>query len=786
MNKYFFLFLLLLPFHLQSQKVTISGFVRDFETNEPLPGAVIEIQNASINAIANNFGFFSLTLLSKDSISLLVHYVSYPNTILNISGRKNQSIDINLTSTLSIKEVAITAKQQTIAGQYSGRMDIDPLKVRKLPHLFGEPDLLRSLQLLPGVTPGSEGTSNLYVRGGSPDQNLILIDDAPIYYVSHVGGFVSIFDLNAIQKVTLWKGGFPARYGGRLSSILDIRLKEGDKFKRKLSLDFGILASKLYLELPIIKGKSSLQFSARRSLIDLLYRGVQKISKSPNRNGYTLNDVNTKYSHVLNKNNRLYFSFYSGGDKILTEIGNNNANDEFKFTNKAKIKWGNMLGVARWHTIINEKWSVNSTTYLTQFNYETLFVSEKKDNDNATLIKEENRFKSSLRDVAIKTDVEYYHSSKITLRFGGGVIANKFSPFLKSLKANYETGQIDTIISDQKVNGFEKYLYAEFEYNPIKKLRINGGLRTIIYSTAANKWNGLQPRFSARYSLNSVLSVDVSISQMQQFLHLLSNNSTGLPTDFWVPATSTAKPENAWQQSIGANFVLQKGWVVSIETYFKKMQNLIEYKEGVSLFTGNPNWQEKIESGGVGIAKGIEILLEKTEGKITGWIGYTLSSNQRKFSSLNKNNFFPYRYDRPHNLSVIANVKLSERKNFSFSWVYYTGAAITMATSKNEVLSYDFKYEKIPYILGFDLHDAHIYNERNSFRMPNYHRLDLSYTIRKNLKKGYREWNFGFYNLYNRKNPYFLFFNRDSSNGLKLFQYSLFPILPSLSLHRNF
>lgn len=411
--------------------------------------------------------------------------------------------------------------------------------------------------------------------------------------------------------------------------------------------------------------------------MDLLYKGVQVAIRSPNRDGYALYDVNAKYSYILNNKNRLYASYYQGGDNISSTIKDLNQNTEFTYRNKAKITWGNQLGVVRWHHIPREKWSVNTTAYISRFNYETLFTSEKLERKRLSAIKtEKNQFISRLRDLSVKTDVEYYHADQITFRFGGGLTWNKFTPFVQSVKADFDSGSIDTSFSDQKMYGFEKFVYAETEWQPIDKFQVNMGLRGSQYTTANDRWGGLQPRLSMRYDVTPKLSFNASVTRMQQYIHLLSNSGTGLPTDFWVPATTKALPESAWQTSAGLHWSLLQGWAVTMDAYYKKMSNLIEYKEGVSLFTGNPDWQDKIESGGIGIAKGLEILVEKTEGRLTGWVGYTLSSNDRRFLSLNDNRFFPYRYDRPHNFSIVSNIKLTKKRYFSFSWVYYTGTAL--------------------------------------------------------------------------------------------------------------
>ncbi|OQY05328.1 MAG: hypothetical protein B6I20_01530 [Bacteroidetes bacterium 4572_117] len=767
----------LFPVLLFSQKYTISGYITDAGNNEKLIGANVFHPNSKSGTITNPYGFYSITL-PKGKIELVFSFVGYLPVTEQIDLSANQIININLKPNIELAEIDVIANKIDV-GVESSQMStvVIPIKtIKSIPALLGEVDIIKAIQLLPGVQSGTEGSSGLYVRGGGPDQNLILLDGIPIYNVNHLFGFFSVFNADAINNVQLIKGGFPARYGGRLSSVLDIRLKDGNNEKIHGTGSVGFISAKLALEGPIIKDKMSFFVSARRTYIDVLAAPFialynQNEYGEKMKMGYYFYDMTAKLNYKFNDKHRLYLSAFMGNDKAYTnykyESGNSYSNDEFF------LKWGNIVGALRWNYMINNKLFSNTTLSYTKYNFLTEINSEYKDNSDVN--KYSFDYISGIEDYSAKIDFDYIPNPSHYIRFGANNTYHTFNPGVNALKITSSNEEdINNTFGNQKVYTNEVYTYIEDDIS-FGNFKVNTGLHASGFYVKGKFYNNFEPRLSMRYLIKPNWSVKGAFSMMSQYVHLLANSNIGLPTDLWLPVTDSIKPQKSIQYALGSIYSLNKGVEISVEGFYKQMDNLIAYKEGASFLMVNDEWQNKIETG-KGWSYGAEFLIRKTTGKTTGWIGYTLSWSDRQFENISSGQVYPYKYDRRHDISVVVAHKISDKIDMGFSWVYGTGYAVTLATERYSSMFWG---------------DIEHYPRRNDFRMPNYHRLDFNINFHKKKKWGKRTWSVGAYNAYNRQNPFFLFysyeydnFGNDSEKVLK--QASLFPIIPFVSYSFKF
>lgn len=788
MKPFYLLFTVLLPLCANAQKYTISGSVKDLHSGENLIGASIYNIPTAQGTTANTYGFYSITLPS-DSVHLRVSYVGYEPQIFRFFLSGDTTIAITLTEGTVLQEVEITGtrEDQIQESTRMGTIDVPIDQIKKLPALMGEVDVLKVLQLLPGVQSGSEGSSGLYVRGGGPDQNLILLDGVPVYNASHLFGFFSVFNADAINRVELVKGGFPARYGGRLSSVIDISMKEGNSKEIHGEGAIGLIASRLTLEGPIIKDRTSFIVSARRTYIDLLARPLIKNQTNGKEDGgYFFYDLNAKINHRINKKNHLYLSTYSGDDKAFAKSRSNSRSPDGEESRSSKdnlgLGWGNITTALRWNSVITNKLFTNVTATYSRYRFK---VSANSDETYTTTNPDTTirnyfatQYNSGIRDHAVKIDFDYLPNPDHYIRFGAQMIQHLFTPGVLNYRSQE---QQDTILGPKKTYAKEFSVYVEDDFLITPKLKVNAGLHASGFLVDNKFYQSLQPRFAARYLINSKLSAKVSYAQMTQFIHLLSNAGIGLPTDLWVPSTQQVKPEQSSLTSIGAAYNLNSTYEFSVEGYYKKMNGLIEYKEGASYLNIESDWQTKVERG-EGQSYGAEFFLQKKTGRLNGWVGYTLSWSNRKFPNINDGKTFPYRYDRRHDFEIAATYQLKKNKEFAMTWVYGTGAAVTLPQSTYQ------QGDETPNPnrdRGYDP-TVEYYAGRNSYRMRAYHRLDISYTISKKTKWGERSWSFGAYNLYSRRNPFFMDLTYDKEGNKKFIQYSLFPIIPSISYRFKF
>ncbi len=747
--------------------------MRDASTGESIVGGTVYIKEAGRDAQTNNYGFYSVSV-PPGKYTVAFSFVGYKPLLQAIDLSSSVNYTAELQSATQLKEVQVTSarKDENVKNTEMGTISLSIERIKALPVLFGEVDVLKTLQLLPGVQSAGEGNSGFYVRGGGPDQNLVLLDEATIYNTGHLFGFFSVFNSDAIKDVTLVKGGAPANYGGRLSSVVDVSMKEGNMKEYHATGGIGLIASRLTLEGPIKKDRGSFMLAGRRTYIDAIAR---PFSKRLENTGYYFYDLNLKANYKIGEKDRLYLSGYWGVDK-------------FKFANergtfKADIPWGNKTATFRWNHQFNAKLFANTTLVYNDYNFASNF------NQNNFSIK----IASGIRDYNAKTDFDYYASNNHHFKAGLAYTYHKFIP-------NQVSGQIDTIQLDPN-NAFVKYahetgLYILDDFDAARWLKINIGLRyswfgqvgpytaytrdfngNNIDSTKYGKgepiksYGGWEPRFNTRFVLNDVSSLKTSISRTYQYLHLVSNNGTTLPTDVWVPSTYSVKPQVAWQYSAGyfRNF-LNDRLETSVEVYYKEMENQVQYKDGYV-----PNSIEDPELSyvfGKGRAYGVEFFINKTQGKFTGWIGYTLAWTNLTFPALNNGKTFPAKYDRRHDLSVVGSYQFNKKWTVSTVFIYGSGNAITLPTA------YYF----------IDAQIQQLYSTLNAYRLPPYHRLDLSVTYTpkpKKPKKWQGSWTLSVYNVYNRQNPYFLYVDMEGTVAtgvkMKVYQVSILPILPSIT-----
>jgi len=773
-----------------SQQITISGIVSDSKSGETLIAANIYDTKTFSGTVSNLYGFYSLKL-SVGQHNIRISYTGYNAFEHEYYFSKDTVINVSLQPVIELQEVTVLGtvaqRKHAIESTEMGTFRLSSAIQNNIPALLGEVDIIKALQLLPGVQNGTEGSSGFYVRGGGPDQNLILLDGVPVYNVNHLFGFMSVFNPDAIRNVTLIKGGFPARYGGRLSSVLDIRMKEGNNKKFAGEGSIGIISSKLTLEGPIIKEKTSFMISGRRSYFDILMYPFQANSNKKSVNdtwvGYFLQDLNIKINHIANYKNRLYLSFYTGKDKFsLDEKYNYNKYSEpFSNKNEFGLQWGNLTGALRWNYIISNELFCNFSATVSDYKFKFFFDGQRVEDNRVTYYTLYEYF-SHIRDYGAKFDFDYIPNIYHNIKFGGGVIRHSFSPGVTVFKEKEEYGKIiDNQIGDTDIQAFEFSVYAEDDYIITDKLKINAGFHFSVFNVQKIKYTSLEPRISGRYLITSDISLKASFVTMQQYLHLLANSMFGLPTDLWVPATKNVKPQEAWQTALGITYLLNSQYEFSLEGYYKKLKNIIDYAEGASFFNLQMgNWEDIIAEG-KGECYGIEFLIQKPTGKLTGWIGYTLSWSDRYFENVSYGKKFPYRYDARHDLAITANYLIKKNIDCGMVWIYRTGYPFTFENERYVSLAGAFVHPNFYFNPAVIEH----FDNRNNYRMPDYHRLDVGFNFHKTKKHYKRTWSFGMYNAYGRNNPFYVYpdFEHNSENSqlvenIRLKQVSIFNFIP--------
>lgn len=800
------------------QPFTISGYVEDGQTGERLIGCIVKDANSDkYVTTTNTYGFFSLKTPEK-KLSLQIMYVGYDSFEKEIILNRDTSITVNIEIKNQLQEVIVKAERQNVQSTQMSKIDVPVNKIEKLPVIFGEVDLLKTLQLMPGVQSGTEGANGIYVRGGGPDQNLILLDGVPVYNVSHLFGFFSVFNTDAIKNVTLYKGGFPARYGGRLSSVIDVSMKDGNMKKMAGSVSVGLISSKFTIEGPIKKDKTSFIISGRRTYIDALAAPFIKIfgkdsySDSYDGNsysyedryfgGYHFYDINAKLTHKLTDKDRIFLSFYGGQDVAnfsYTSEGQYNG-----FPNKEEVdfnlNWGNTISALKWNHTFKRNLFVNTTLTYSRFNFGVDVLSIYEDSDSAYNYSENIKagYESGIDDIALMVDFDYLPNVNHKIKFGVSGIYHKFRPGVLNfnMKMSDPVIDYDTTFGSATLYSPELAIYAEDDINITSWLKLNiGGRFSLLKVRDTVFWNP-EPRISTRFLLNKNLSIKLSYAEMKQYLHFLTNNTVGLPIDLWMPATDLIIPEKSWQSAVGISWLIDNKYSLSVEGFYKGMDNLLEFKDGESIFSMpgqggmGESWESKVTQGS-GYAYGAELFLQKNQGKLTGWISYTYAKTNRKFAEINNGREFPYKYDRRHDISIVLMYDLNENVNFGMTWVYGSGMPTTLQEAEFRG-PFGFDWYSYSYENGVEDYNPSgypYYGGRNNYRLPSYHRLDLSINLSKEKKRGTRTWSFGVYNTYNHINPFFTrLVNRNDVWQGNLEQgktylriYSIFPVMPSVS-----
>jgi hypothetical protein len=763
-------------------RVTLNGYVKDSLSGESIIGASISVNGQTKGVATNQYGFYSITLEQGEYI-LTASHVAYQGKSFTLDLRDNKSFNFELIAkSASIDEVVVYSRKRdgNVKNAQMGKVDLSINQIRNMPAFMGEVDILKAIQLLPGVRNAGEGNAGFYVRGGGPDQNLILLDDAVVYNTGHLFGFFSIFNSDAIKNVSLIKGGMPAQYGGRLSSVVDVSMKEGNINKLQLDGGIGLIASRFSIQGPLKRNKASFILSSRRTYIDGLVKPFIKKSSSFYGSGYYFYDVNAKVNYRFSEKDRLYISGYFGRDVF------DFANSKRSFS--TNIPWGNSTATIRWNHVFNRRLFSNTTLVYNDYKFK---FSARQENFEIGL-------NSGIRDGSAKIDFDYYPLPNHKLKFGGLFTFHKFIP-------NVASGRQDSVVfkpnNESSKFAAETAVYIQDDWELGSKWKINYGLRWSTFTQIGpytrytrddnlnpldslkyrsfepvKTYGGVEPRITIRYAFDDVSSLKASVTRNLQYIHLVTNAGNTLPTDLWVPSTYLVRPQISWMYAAGffKNFN-DNAFETSIEVYYKNMQNQVEYAEGYTPSLRDP---EEEFVFGRGWSYGSELLVNKMKGRFTGWIGYTLSWTWRKFPDLNSGVKYPARYDRRHDLSAVVNYEKSKKWKFGAVFVYGTGNAISLP-------------ERFYFINGVLTQE---YSRLNQYRMKSYHRLDLSATYTpqpKRQRKIRSSWVFSIYNVYSRLNPYFIYFDQNGSlaNGdlkVESKQVSLFPVIPAVTWNFKF
>jgi hypothetical protein len=746
------------------QKFTIRGRITDAKTGEDLVGVTIFTDDHSAGTATNTYGFYSLTL-SQGKYQINYSYLGYrtirQEVILNGNLTINMPLDLEGTD---LEEVVVRAEKrdQNLTSTDMGVEKLNMKHISKIPVLFGEKDVLKTIQLLPGISTASEGGSGFSVRGGSIDQNLILLDEATIYSASHLMGFFSIFNSDAIKDMTIYKGGIPANYGGRAASVLDISMREGNMKDFNASGGIGLISSRLTLEGPLNKDKASFMLAGRRSYADLMAKGAGIIDSGTDLYFY---DVNAKLNYKINDNNRVFLSAYIGKDDFgVDDLG---------------MDWGNTTATIRWNHLFSPKLFSNTTFIYSEYDY-------------GFNLGDDGSMSSGINDWNFKEDFTWYVSPLNTLKFGLGAAYHTFN----NGEFYFDDNTISDIVIPEKY-ALESGVYLTNHQKINTRLSADYGLRLGLFQqfgegynytyddnnevvsekyygsgSVMSSYSSLEPRIALNYRVNKKTSLKVSYNRMVQFLHMLSNSTSGQPTDTWMPSTALVKPTKVNQYSLGffRNFNENK-YEFSIESYYKKMIKVSDYEDGTDVMLN-----EDIEAyilQGEGRSYGAEFYIKKKYGKLNGWLSYTLAKTEKRIDGINNGEWYNSTYDKTHDLSIVGSYEMSKRFSLSANWVYYTGNSVTFPTG-----SYTFDGKVYPY-----------YTSRNKDRMPDYHRLDVAVHLNsKNKKRMQSSWDFSIYNLYNRKNAYTIEFRESSENSgeTEAVKIYLFGMIPSVTWNFKF
>ena len=795
-----------------SKSHTISGYVTDGRSQETLIGASVYDASTMKGTVTNNFGYYTLKL-GEGQVNMKASFVGFEpyEAVLNL--KNDTVINISLTQSNQLNEVTVTARamESNVKGTQMSTIELPVTQLKKVPAMFGETDVIKALQLLPGVQSGTEGSAGMYVRGGGPDENLILLDGVPLYNVNHAAGFFSAFNSDAIKNVTLYKGNFPARFGGRLSSVVDVRMKDGDMYQYHANLSIGLIASKVNVEGPIVKGKTSFNLSFRRTYYDLITAPLANImvkqetesGKNSAWAGYYFYDLNLKVNHKFSDKDRLFLSIYSGDDKVYARMkakeNTNYYGGESSYVENLNLdwKWGNRVAALRWNHVIQPNLFMNVTGAYTQYRHSmgADYSTEWTRPQSSYTESMDLGVHSGIYDISAKADFDYKPFENHDVKFGANLTHHTYSPtttaiHLKETENQQTEYAFDSVTNDARIKALETDLYVEDNWDISNFFKLNAGLHYSTFSVDHKTYHSLQPRVSMRALVTESFSLKAGYAYMSQYIHLLSSNAISLPTDLWVPVTGSIVPMNAHQVAVGA-FYDWKGFEFSVEGYYKKMHNVMEYKDGASFFSlDQTGWQDKVVMGD-GWSYGIELFAQKQVGKFTGWVGYTWSHANRLFDrpgqELNFGKVFPAKYDRRHDLNIVLMYEFNDRIDVGATWIYSTGNCATLPLQGYHGLNLNNN----PYI-GYYYSQTSINHveSRNNYRFNSYQRLDLVANFHKQKKHCERIFSINIYNTLCHNNPFIVFpkdyqvynpMTGETTYMKTLRQICIFPIIPTVS-----
>ncbi len=774
------------------EKVNVYGTIQDIKTGEAIVGATVYNQSTKQVSISNRYGHFNMQI-NSGKCQLAFSSIGYQTDTASLQLIQDTILNIRLNAiTFEIAGVQVSA-QRSLGNVYDSQVGshrITAREIERMPSFLGEADAIKTLQMLPGVQGGVEGSSALIVRGGSPDQNLMLIDGVPVFNATHLFGFFSVFPPEAINSVDFYKGGFPARYGGRLSSVVDVTMKEGNMKHITGDVSIGTMSSKLLLEGPIVKDKGAFLFSVRRTYFDLLFSPIYKQQFTSNEDGslgYHFYDITAKASYALSPKDKLLISTYTGRDKLYNSY-EEKFSEYSSSSNKSDVGllWGNFTSALRWNRIHTPLLSSNLSLNYGQFRYNSFTNYIYKEDGVEEPRKTNLDFNSNVKELSLRLECDWMINAKHKLKFGGNVSSQNFLPTHQFYQSDLEDVNNEAV----RYEALEASLFNEWHFEPTQRWKVNAGIRASIYHTSGESYYAIQPRFSSRYLLNKNHSIKVSYSRMYQPIHMLTTGSMGFPSDIWVPATEKLKPQYSNQVSIGHYAKIKGTFDFSAEAFYKRMYNQIHCSESMNLASTLSSFEENIEVGGRGRSYGAEFLLRKTRGKTTGWVAYTLAWNKRQFDSVNQGEWFYYQYDRRHDFKTTIQHDFSEKYQLSANWTLASGYPFSIPLVSYQGYPNFMPDHVYDYLTGSENYGVDYINyveNLNNARAKLYHRLDIAFNVVTERKNGKQIWTFGLYNAYSRKNAlmYKFEYGKDD-NVMRLKEVSMFPIMPFVTYRYQF
>lgn len=758
---------------------TISGFVSDSKSGERLLYAGIYLANTAKGTSTNGYGFFSITpgLPQGDPVVLVITYVGYlSDTLLLNNLMKDTLVNIRLKAGLELRPVEIISGNSSGGTSSPGMHRLTAQVIKSLPALGGETDLIKVYQLTPGVQQGHEGTTGLHVRGGSPDQNLVMLDDVPLYNINHLGGFISAFNTDAIKSSTLIKGGFPSKYGGRLSSVLDVNMADGNLSKTGGNVSLGLVSARFTVNGPIQKNKASYLISFRRFYFDLIARPLAQKVNPGSTVGYNFYDLNIKLNKIIDAKNKIHLSFYTGDDKTLAGFKEkkDDGTDYYMQTNQ----WGNTMAALRWNHLFNSQVFSNTTLHFSRYRVKNNLISENTSSNDKYIAR--NTLLSTIGEYSLKSEMEYYITPATSI-FGGTQLTYKY---FKPNDYTYETSGGNNALQSghnhtMLMEAFEGIIYAGGKITRPAGHTLELGGRINTFAIDNRFYIIPEPRLKASFHHNKNLNSFVSFDVMSQNMHITGNNSIGMPVEYLLPATKSIPPSLMKQLSAGLEYRSGNGIIYTSELYYKHFSQLAMLKDGASLWEGRENWEALFAGNGKGRAYGAEFMATRNEGNPTGWISYTLARSERKFDEINNGLIFPDQFDVRHCINIAMMLKIDEDADLSLAWVFNSGYRLTLPVSK-----YYVPVEAGDYT---HMNEMYIYSRRNEFKTKPYHRLDISFNFHKQKKRYLRTFTLGIINLYNQRNPNAFYFTEIENFGpnntrykrITLMQRSFFPFMPN-------